>query len=567
MDPKRGERLRVTRAFLIFVLAIAAAGVRAYGVQAGGPVDFSPRPEHVVMIMLDGFRPDYLIMYDAPILRDMVRDGAWVAEAKGVFPSMTTPNQTSFVTGAYPATHGIPNNGQFDRSTRHMKPGPLRENRAATIAEILAAAGKSSIAVNHFMLENRGVDIYVNGDIQVACALLESRRPALLVYYQALTDSVGHQYGPFSEEMRAAVARVDREIGSLREAAQRAGILERTLFVIASDHGMSLNDGAGLSPGIGETLTRAGFTYTQDERALKEDTDIFWLQYGSAFLYLLPGRFTADRYEQLLQVLRALPHAMVLDRETLRRDYRVDPEALGDIVVVPEEGYAIAGGSGSGGLHGRPAESRIFLLFSGVGVKAGTVWPRASIVDVVPTVLALLGVDPPWPSTVEGRVLSGILARPVWKDELRGAEGDLIPVDIAASGYYAVNYPSLAADGKLGTFWVSTVFPSPDGYQPQFLAFDLGEIRPIRRVELVARNYQDPVGPKAFEVWVGPGPEALERVAAGDLPPLTRGQAYSITLPQAVEARVVKLVFPSAYTRFVQIAEIRFWSGGGAANE
>src|SRR5690606_15188284 len=97
-------------------------------------------PRHIVMLMLDAFRPDYLTLYDPPNLKRLMREGTWVAEARSVFPSTTTTNQTSFVTGAFPGSTGIPNNARYDReSDRILR--PLRDNRCPTIAEILRDNG------------------------------------------------------------------------------------------------------------------------------------------------------------------------------------------------------------------------------------------------------------------------------------------------------------------------------------------------------------------------------------------------------------------------------------------
>lgn len=557
MERYTARALSLSLAFVAASVAISGPGGR---VEAAEAVGFSPRPEHVIMIMLDGFRPDYLIMYDTPVLQELVSQGVWVADARSVFPSTTTTNQTSFVTGAYPATHGIPNNSQFDRELRRLKPGPLRDNRAVTIAEALAAAGLNSVSAGHFMLEGRGVKAYTAGNIDAAITLLELYRPNLLVYYNSRTDETGHTFGPFSAEMRQEVERADEEIGRLREAARRAGVLDETLWVIASDHGMSPQSEPAVTPSLGEVLTTAGFTYTQNANAVGPDTDIFWLQYGSAFLYLLPERFTPERYQVLLAALDRIEHALILDRETLARDFHADPEALGDVVVAPLPGYSIAGGSGQGGIHGRPAESQILLVFSGAGVKSGAVLPRASIVDIVPTVLALL--DVPIPDTVDGQVLGEILARPFWKEYLVRAGGDLKPRDVAASGYNAANYPSFAADGESGTFWVSRVFATPAAYEPQYLMFDLGKPVTIGSIELVSRDFSEPVGPKSYELWIGEEESSLTLVSSGSLPALVGGESFNINLATAVQGRIVKLVFPEAHTRYVQLAEVRLWSTG-----
>lgn len=69
----------------------------------------------VVLVSLDGFRPDYLTRYDATHLLALAREG--VSAPKGmipVFPSKTFPAHYSLATGLYPERHGIVSNTMYD---------------------------------------------------------------------------------------------------------------------------------------------------------------------------------------------------------------------------------------------------------------------------------------------------------------------------------------------------------------------------------------------------------------------------------------------------------------------
>ncbi|MFQ5690417.1 MAG: alkaline phosphatase family protein [Gemmatimonadota bacterium] len=52
------------------------------------------------------------------------------------------------------------------------------------------------------------------------------------------TDYVGHKYGPFSPEIRDAVAAVDRQVGRVVEALRERAGPEGFVLVISADHGM-----------------------------------------------------------------------------------------------------------------------------------------------------------------------------------------------------------------------------------------------------------------------------------------------------------------------------------------
>ena len=70
----------------------------------------------------------------------------------------------------------------------------------------------------------------------------------------------------------------------------------------------------------------------------------------------------------------------------------------------PEEPASPGGVAGRSRQH---REMRVPLLISGAAVRAGAVPKDARLVDVAPTIAALLGVRPP--ADAEGRVLDELL--------------------------------------------------------------------------------------------------------------------------------------------------------------
>ena len=66
--------------------------------------------------------------------------------------------------------------------------------------------------------------------------------PELLVYYNPWPDHFAHFKGPFSDEIispSGELARLDHWLGRLAALYRRAGVLERTVFGMAGDHGLS----------------------------------------------------------------------------------------------------------------------------------------------------------------------------------------------------------------------------------------------------------------------------------------------------------------------------------------
>jgi len=72
--------------------------------------------EHVVLISIDGFRPDFYMeeKWPAAHLKWMAARGAKAEGVRGVFPTVTYPSHTTIITGAKPGRHGIYYNSPFE---------------------------------------------------------------------------------------------------------------------------------------------------------------------------------------------------------------------------------------------------------------------------------------------------------------------------------------------------------------------------------------------------------------------------------------------------------------------
>ena len=98
--------LRALTTVLMLVLVASAA--------AGGAAD--RRTDHVVLISVDGLRPEFYLeeRWPAPMLQQMRREGAHARAVKSVFPSVTYPAHTTIITGRMPIDHGISYNSPFE---------------------------------------------------------------------------------------------------------------------------------------------------------------------------------------------------------------------------------------------------------------------------------------------------------------------------------------------------------------------------------------------------------------------------------------------------------------------
>src|SRR5687767_4033816 len=63
--------------------------------------------DHVVIISLDGLRPDAIAKFDAKSIQRLMREGSYTLSAQTILPSKTLPSHTSMLTGEDVDEHGI----------------------------------------------------------------------------------------------------------------------------------------------------------------------------------------------------------------------------------------------------------------------------------------------------------------------------------------------------------------------------------------------------------------------------------------------------------------------------
>jgi arylsulfatase A-like enzyme len=396
------------------VLLVAAflglAGIAPHG-EGAEPRGNSPK--YIFFLTADGFRTDYIEWYHPTNLMQLIAEGARIKHAINVFPTVTAPNMTSLVTGAYPRTTAIAGNSQYIRELDQIVKSP-RDNKAETIAETLHKAGWKTAGVNHFMLKNRGTDIYESPGYdeseKTTDAILQILKDKEIRFVGAIygaTDHAGHSHGPKSEEVKNAALGIDRAVGRLIQGLKDLGIYEDTLITFNADHGMSGYEDKQASIEPAKALTRAGFKVATSEADLTADTDIVVISAGVRVVYFRKP-LTGDQKQKVLKTLSTIEGAEVLDRKRLD-ELGCHNDRSGDLIVSPLPGYTMSRAGARGGQHGRFTEQNPILFFRGPGIQNGATIEAARTVDVVPTLLRLVNVTPP--PSVEGKVIDGALQR------------------------------------------------------------------------------------------------------------------------------------------------------------
>jgi arylsulfatase A-like enzyme len=223
---------------------------------------------NVLLITLDTTRADRLGAYGyagaaTPVLDELAAGGIRFADAVTVVP-LTLPSHSTMLTGLYPPNHGVRTNGRDALADEHT-----------TLAEILKQAGYQTGAfVASFVLDPRyglsqGFDRYdarvdpTLGDAYggsnersatdvttAALDWLQERDPARPFFAWVHYFDPHHAYAPRLEyAIRFAdrpydgeIAYVDSEVGRLLRALGERDLTERTLIVVAGDHGESLGE-------------------------------------------------------------------------------------------------------------------------------------------------------------------------------------------------------------------------------------------------------------------------------------------------------------------------------------
>jgi phosphonoacetate hydrolase len=260
----------------------------------------APPPARVYMILLDGMSHSELHHQlennraAIPNLAGLVERGAFLTRGSIVnFPSITWPSHSTILTGAWCGHHDIVNptfHVREDRETIPIQGNAFETERflnsdVETLYEVFKReCGPRSITASIYEPQGRGADhavlerrilgskerlkaltaemasdvsprwaadekhalareeiVDIRGMAQVInlfehCA---DQPPVFVAHEFTLTDGAGHDYGPHHEGLREALYRTDKRIGALIEMLRARGLLESTLFVVTSDHGMA----------------------------------------------------------------------------------------------------------------------------------------------------------------------------------------------------------------------------------------------------------------------------------------------------------------------------------------
>ena len=213
-----------------------------------------------ILVSIDGFRADYLDRGVTPVLSGLAASGARAA-MRPSFPSKTFPNHYTLVTGLRPDHHGIVDNNMEDPeipgvSFKMSNQDAVADRRWWDGGEpIWVTAERAGIRTATMFWPGSEAPIHgvrpglwVHFDPSRTSAqrvdqvltwldLPAAERPQLVTLYFDEVDTAGHYFGPDSQELNDAAARVDQALGRLTEGLKARG--ETANIIVVADHGMA----------------------------------------------------------------------------------------------------------------------------------------------------------------------------------------------------------------------------------------------------------------------------------------------------------------------------------------
>ncbi len=436
---------------LLFVASIVACRPAETPKQSNEPA----RP-HVVMISIDGLRPDYLRAQETkiPTLRRLMGEGVVAEGVTSVWPTVTYPAHTTLVTGVRPNKHGILNNLPFDPFGNNYDGWYwyARDIRVPTLWDVAKKAGHTTANVywpvtvgatldwsfpqiwrakneeddkllcalatpglcdevrqrfHRTPAEHRGDDARTDGAVHI----LETKKPELAFVYLTDLDTVQHGYGPFSKEALATLEAIDADVARIVAASPKD-----STFVIVSDHGF-LPITKVVRPSV---LLRAAGLLDVENGRVKGYRAAAWKAGGLCAIMLRDPNDAASKQAamQLFNEAASNPAngiARVHDGAAIAAKGGFSGAAL---VLEAAPGFMFSASldgpvveaSSERGAHGYPpdrSELRASLIVSGAHIKRGGTLGVVDMIDVAPTVAKLLSLSLP---DAEGHSLDGALA-------------------------------------------------------------------------------------------------------------------------------------------------------------
>lgn len=244
----------------LLLVAVIGCGDDEY--EPPPPVPLAERTPKVIVIGIDGVRPDVLADVSTPNIDALIAGGSFSTRTRTTTPSVSGPGWSSMLTGVWPDKHGVTNNdftgrryGDYpDFLTRIERVRPDLETYAAVdwlpLMEIEGGGPTLSDSIDVRVALDGYVTGWAEGDLEVMARTVEHLSvadPDALFVYFGNPDETSHQQGSIGAEYRAAIETSDAQVGRILEAIRLRPNYrsENWLVLISTDHGRTVDGGHG----------------------------------------------------------------------------------------------------------------------------------------------------------------------------------------------------------------------------------------------------------------------------------------------------------------------------------
>ncbi|HVU22301.1 MAG TPA: ectonucleotide pyrophosphatase/phosphodiesterase [Rhizomicrobium sp.] len=415
---------------------IAAGTLALLWLGASAPVH--PSPERtVVVVLFDGFAPAELdAAYPTPNFDRLKREGAWSRHLVPAFPTISLINHTTFETGCWPEHHGIisnifydPQKGLFGKG--HHEADADWHTGCESMWEAAERQGVKTAVFNwvgRWSTKRGRLSTYANDNVpwekresndaivSKAIKLLHDNgpnHPRLIALYFDIPDHVAHYSGVTGAKTQEAVRRTDAIVGKLMAAIKSMPAGREGTLVVGTDHGMM---DVGPLINIGRLMNMHGIRARQ---ATDGATTFFYLDKGES----------ADR---VVKALSGYSYAFDVYKKGHYPTYAhlgAGPRA-GDVLLVAKPPYWVVGPEefpawaewlginhiwpvtfvpptdvlkATHGYDPHIVQMHGIFYAWGSGVAPHEI-RRLDMIDIHPTVMSLLGLQPGRP--VDGHALT-----------------------------------------------------------------------------------------------------------------------------------------------------------------
>lgn len=310
---------------------------------------------HVVLVVWDGMRPDFVNETNTPTLHALAQRGVFFRNNHCVYLSSTEVNGTALATGSYPQRSDIIANREFRPAINANQPIAMESLKAMrkgdelggfvavpTLAEILHAHGRRTAiagskpvvllhdraaraddATNVVVFEGETLpaaalagireklgpfpqpaDTKTNLDLWTTRALIGSLWsngvPDFSLLWLAEPDASQHATSPGSPRARAAIRNSDYALSLMLAALKEKGVDETTDVLVVSDHAFST---IVRNVNVAARLQQAGFRAFREFNSPPARGDIMVAGLGGSVLLYVIGhdRKTTDLLVEFLQ--------------------------------------------------------------------------------------------------------------------------------------------------------------------------------------------------------------------------------------------------------------------------